>query len=343
MSPARRDAALRAIGAVAALLLAFDALVWLAGEAPRDALARAAVGTWGTAYGAGQVLFKATPLLLAGLAFDVALRAGLFNIGVEGQAALAGLCAGAAGAALPRDCPAPLALTLALGAGAAAGAAWASVAGLMRAYRGAHEVMTTLLLNRLADALVPFLLARGLGADSFRTGDVAPGARLARLGDWLASVRGSAVSLALPLACGLAFAVARWQRTSRLGRQLAWVGGGAGACEAEGVDVRRRLAQAMALSGALAGLTAGATVLGYKGYFEVGLGAGAGFSGIAVALLGRGRPLGLIGAALAFGTLQQAGLVLNGSVPKEVSDILFGVAIVALGAARADGRAGAAG
>jgi simple sugar transport system permease protein len=285
------------------------------------------------------VLFKATPLLLAGLAFDVAYRAGLFNIGVEGQAALAGLCAGAVGAALPRGCPAPVALAVALGAGAAAGAAWASVAGALRAWRGTHEVMSTLLLNRLAEALVPFALARGLGADSFRTADVVPGARLARVGDWLPPLRGSALSVALPLAVALAFAVARWQRRARLGRQLTWVGGGAGAVEAEGIDVRARLAQAMALSGALAGLTAGATVLGYKGYYEVGLGAGAGFSGIAVALLGRGRPLGLVAASLAFGTLQQAGLVLNGTVPKEISDILFGVAIVALGAAGA-ARAG---
>jgi len=95
-----------------------------------------------------------------------------------------------------------------------------------------------------------------------------------------------------------------------------------------GVPVKLRIAQALCLSGAIAGLTSTATVLGYKGYFELGLGAGAGFGGIAVAILGRGHALGLVGAALFFGTLEQGGLAVNAHVPREIMTVLEGVAIV---------------
>ncbi|MDF2697360.1 MAG: Nucleoside transporter, permease protein 1, partial [Labilithrix sp.] len=108
------------------------------------------------------------------------------------------------------------------------------------------------------------------------------------------------------------------------------------AMEAEKVPVRRRLAQALVASGALAGAASLGTVLGYKGYFEEGLGAGAGFGGVAVAMLGRGSFGGLVLASLLFGTLQQGGLALNAHVPKELMDVLQGVVIcvVALADAR---------
>ena len=103
---------------------------------------------------------------------------------------------------------------------------------------------------------------------------------------------------------------------------MRWIGINAAACRAEGIDVPRRLVQAMLLSGAVAGAAMTATVLGYKGYYELGLGAGAGFTGIAVALLGRGHPLGIVLAAVLFGTLQQAGLAVNARVPKEPLHLL---------------------
>src|SRR6185295_10408732 len=109
---------------------------------------------------------------------------------------------------------------------------------------------------------------------------------------------------------------------------MRWIGINAAACRAEGINVPRRLVQAMLLSGAVAGAAMAATVLGYKGYYELGLGAGAGFTGIAVALLGRGHPLGIVLAAVLFGTLEQAGLAINARVPKEAMDVLTACAIV---------------
>lgn len=334
--PAWRDPATwrRAAITVAVVLVAFDALALFAGDAPREALARALSGTWGTAYGIGQVLYKATPLLLTGVGFQVALRAGLFNIGAEGQLLLGSLAAGAVASRLPAATPWPLGVVVALGAAAAAGGGYGLIAGGMKTRFGAHEVITTILLNRIAESLTPFVLQHLPGGSGYRTPDATPSALLPRLDRLLPSLSGSAVSVAAPLALLVCAAVVRWQERSVVGRELGWLGQGADVCRAQGIAVERRLLLAMGLSGSLAALGSAATVLGYKGYFELGLGAGAGFSGIAVAMLGQGRTLGMVAAALLLGTLQQAGLVLNASLPKESMDVLTAVVIVAAAAGR---------
>ncbi len=318
----------RAVRIILLSLLVFDALALFAGDAPFGALVRALGGSWGTPYGAAQVLYKATPLLFTGVAFDVARRAGLFNIGVEGQLGLGSLAAAVVAASLPASCPWPVALPLALAAAAVAGAMWASVAGLLRVRAGASEVISTIVLNRIADALLPFLLAHGAGVEGTRTREAIAGARLPRLDRWFEAAHGSALSAALLLAIGLAVGASFWQRRTRAGREIGWAGEGPSVCEAQGIAVGQRLLLAMALSGAAAGLGASATVLGYKGYHELGLGAGAGFGGIAVALIGRGHPLGMLLAALLLGTLQQAGLVLNATLPREAMDVLTAAVIL---------------
>jgi general nucleoside transport system permease protein len=327
---------------LAAAWLAFCLLVWVYGEAPRQMLATLAGGTWGTAYGAGQVLFKATPLLFTGIAVDLALRAGLFNIGAEGQLAVASLFTAVVGSHLPPGLPAYVAVPVAMAAAAAAGAAWASVPALLRARFGAHEVISTIMMNRIADCAVGLALGYGLAqAGTVRTADVSPSARLPRLESvaGLSAFRGSAASVALVLAVVAAFLAMGWLRRSRVGREIILVGLNPVACASERTPVERRLAQALVLSGAVAGLAAAGTVLGYKGYYEIGLGAGDGFGGIAVALLGRGSAVGLVLAALFFGTLQQGGLAINAHVPMEVMQVLEGVVIAAVALADARVRA----
>jgi simple sugar transport system permease protein len=318
--------------------LALTLLVWVYGEAPRSVVFELLAGTWGMPYGVGQVLYKATPLLLAGVAVDLALRAGLFNIGAEGQLAVAGLAVATVGAHLPRGTPAWAVLPLAVAVALAAGAAWAAVPAVLRTRYGAHEVISTIMMNRIADAVVALGFARGLALPgTVRTPDVVAGARLPRLDALgVASLHGSAVSLALPLALAVAALVAAWLARSRVGRETVLVGLSPAACAAERIPVARRIGGALVLSGAVAGLAALAPVLGYKGYYESGLAAGTGFGGIAVALLGRGHPIGLVLAALLFGTLEQGGLVINGRVPMEVTTVLQGVVIVAV--ALADAR-----
>jgi simple sugar transport system permease protein len=203
----------------------------------------------------------------------------------------------------------------------------------MRAYLGVHEIISTIMLNRIADALATWLMTMGLGESGVRTKSVVRGARITALGEWIGVLRGSAASLAFPFAVLVVFQLHWWLRKSRAGREMVWLAEGAPACEAHGIDVKARRLQAMALSGALAGLAVAGTVLGYKGYYELGLGAGAGFSGIAVAMVGRGGPVQLIVAALLFGTLAQAGLAINARVPRDAMGVIEAVVILLMGAA----------
>ena len=320
--------ALPLVFAVAGMVLVLNLIAFGFGQAPLSTLRRAAEGTWGTPYGIGQVLFKATPLIFTGLAFDVALRAGLFNIGTEGQLAMASLAAGFVGAKLPAGTPWPIALVVTLAVAAAMGAAFAGLPGWMRARLGIHEIISGIMLNRIADVIVPWVLGVAIASATLRTGDVAPGAALSRLERFFPGLKGSAASTAFPIAVAAAYLVHAWLRRSRAGREIRWTGLGPEACRAEGIDVPRRIVQAMVISGALAALVMTGTVLGYKGYYELGLGAGAGFSGIAVAKLARGSPTGIVLAAVLLGTLEQAGFAINARVPKEAMDVLEAIVIV---------------
>ena len=324
--------------ALTGIVLLLDLISIAFGVAPAATLSAAVAGSWGTAYGVGQVLFKATPLIFTGLAFEVAFRAGLFNIGAEGQLALASLAAGWIGARLPAGTPWIVGVPVCLAVGLAVGALVALAPALMRARLGVHEIISTIMCNRIGDGVVPFALVALIGASSLRTADLVPGASIPKLDRAFPALAGSAGSFAFPLAVLAAFAVFAWLDRSRAGREMRWTGQNAEACRAEGIDVPRRLTQALLLSGALAGLALSATVLGYKGYYELGLGAGAGFTGIAVALLGRGTPLGIVLAAVLFGTLQQAGLAINAHVPKEAMDVLTAATIVLVAIANRQSR-----
>jgi simple sugar transport system permease protein len=337
---AERRSAPAALAGLSAGWLVFCLLVWLYGASPSSMAALLFEGTWGTSYGIGQVLFKATPLLFTGIAVDLALRAGLFNIGAEGQLAVASLVAGVVGSRLPEGAPSVVAVPITLAAAMLAGAAWAAVPAILKGRFGAHEVISTIMMNRIADATVGFALAAGLASTGVRTADVVRGARVPRLDAVVKSFHGSAASFALVFALVFAFVATEAYKRTRFGRELGLIGLNPRAMEAEKVPVRRRLEQALIVSGAIAGAASLGTVLGYKGYFEEGLGAGAGFGGLAVALLGRGSAMGLVSAALLFGTLQQGGLVLNAHVPKELMDVLSGVVICAVALGDARGRAG---
>jgi simple sugar transport system permease protein len=225
-----------------------------------------------------------------------------------------------------------LALPVTVALAMAAGALWALGPAVLKTRFGAHEVISTIMMNNVAAGFVGLALGSGglALAGSVRTPDVVPGARVPRLDRWFPDFHGSAVSLAIVLAIITSVFVTRAYRNTVFGREIGLVGKNARAMAAEGVSVPRRLEQVLEVSGALAGAASIGTVLGYKGYFEEGLGAGAGFGGLAVALLGRGTASGLVLSALLFGTLQQGGLALNVHVPKELMDVIASVVIVSV-------------
>lgn len=288
-------------------------------------------------YGLGQTIFKATPLVFTGLSFAIAARAGLFNVGAEGQMIAGAFAMAATGFLLP-GWPAWALLPACLAAGALAGAAWAAPPALLRARLGASEVIDTIAMNWIAVHVFGWLLrlhvaAHAELAESSRTLEVGRGAWLPPLSALVPSFHGSQASAAAGLAVLAALGLAYFLARTRRGFELRAVGLGPDAARAAGIDVARWQAAALLLAGALAGLAGAAPVLGAKHYYEDGLAGGAGFAGIAVASLGRSRPLGIVLAALLLGALAHGGLVVNATVPKEVVEVIEALVIVAVAVA----------
>ena len=317
-----------AVLAIGGGLLLGGLLVSLLGVSPLEFYSVLAKGTVGSAFGWGQVLFRATPLVFTGLSVAFAFQARLFNIGAEGQMLLGGLVLAWVGAwtGLPG---APFGVLLALLAAAAMGGVWGAIPGLLKAKTGSHEVIVTILLNFVAFALVNYLLTRGLALpETVRTAEIQEGARLARLTEWVPVFRGAPVNAALFLACAAAVLLQLWLRLSPHGLSLQLLGEGPGAARYAGLSVGRLTVLAMTGAGALAGLGGASFVLGYKYYFEEGFTGGAGFLGIAVALLARNRPLWVVPSALFFGALSYGGFVVNRLVPRELLDVLQAVILL---------------
>jgi ABC-type uncharacterized transport system permease subunit len=318
---------------VVALLMAAlvgDVLILSFGQSPGAVYKLLLEGTWGNAYGFGQVLYKATTLVFTGLAVGLGLRAGLFNIGAESQLAAGGFTAALVGLLLPPGIPALLCLPIYILAAAFGGGLVGAVPGVLKARFGAHEVIVTIMLNIIVLALLNYLVSAKLHVpDTLHTTELRSGA-LPRMQDVVASFHGSAANATILLALATAAALAWYLFRTRSGFELRAVGLQPHAAEYAGVSVASVTWRALAFSGAIAGLGGLNYVLGYKHYYEEGFAAGAGYLGIAVALVGRSNPLGIVLAALLFATLSQGGLAVNALVPKQMVDVLQAVVILAV-------------
>ncbi len=319
-----------------ALALAVSALVVLAaGQSPVEALHALAIGSFGSWDSVGYTLFYATDMAFAGLAVAIAFKAGLFNIGVEGQAMIGGLGIALACLGLDAALPAILLLPLAIVAGAAFGAAWGAVPGWLQARRGSHVVITTIMFNFIAASLLVYLLVNVLIAP----GQMAPETRrfataLPTLGAFGFPGR-SPVNLALPLVLLAALLVWILVWRTSWGYGLRVVGANPDAASYAGIDQGRRIVVVMAISGALAAGIAVNELLGANQKLILNFTGGAGFTGIAVALMGRNHPLGVLLAALLFGALAQGGAELAfemPDVPRETVLVVQGLVILFTGA-----------
>jgi ABC-type uncharacterized transport system permease subunit len=321
------EALLPPIVAILAAVVVGDLLILSFGQSPGAVYRLLLEGTWGNAYGFGQVLYKATALTCTGLAVALALRAGLFNIGAEGQLAAGGFLAAVVGLALPAGSPAVLAVPLCIVAAAVGGGAVGAVPGALKARFGAHEVIVTIMLNFITLALLNWIVAARLHVpETLHTPAIHAGAVPRLNGPFTGSAANWTIVLALLAAAGVWWYLFRTRR----GYELRAVGLQPDAAEYAGVRVGGVWWRAMAVSGALAGLGGVNFVLGYKGYYEDGFAGGAGFLGIAVALVGRNDPVGVVLAALFFATLSQGGLAINAVVPKQMVEVLQGVVILAV-------------
>lgn len=316
-----------------ALLLALvvgDLLIVSFGQSPATVWRLLLEGTLLNAYGFGQVLYKATTLTFTGLAVAIGLRAGLFNIGAESQLAAGGFVAAMVGLAIPAGLPAIVVLPIYLVAAALGGGAVGAIPGVLKAKFGAHEVITTIMLNFIVLALLSYLISAHLKVpETLHTREIGSGG-LTRLSALYSGFHGSAANLAILLA--LAAAVAAWWFLFRTrgGFELRATGLQPEAAEYGGVRVGSVWGRAMLLSGAIAGLGGLNYVLGYKHYYEEGMAAGAGFLGIAVAIVGRNHPFGVVLAAFLFAIIAQGGFAVNALVPKQLVDVLQAVVIIAV-------------
>ncbi|MGD1066201.1 MAG: ABC transporter permease [Vulcanimicrobiaceae bacterium] len=303
----------------------------LAHVSPIDGFSALFDGAFGTKEEIAETLVQTTNLLFPALGIAVAFRAGMFNIGAEGQLILGGFAAGWLGAQFPA--PAWIAIPMVLIAGALAGGVWGAIPGFLRARFGANEVIATLMLNVIAVLLATYLVTGPLIQAGGGAQETALLPKAAQLGDLLPDSR---LTWAFPLALVVAF-ILRWvlQRTV-FGYELRAAGEAPEAAKRAGIDLGRTALVAMAFSGALAGLGGATIVTGVLHRFNVGLSPGYGFIGIAVALVGNLDPLWICLAALGFGILQSGGIAMQAEadVPKQVVSLVTGLVIIALAGRR---------
>jgi general nucleoside transport system permease protein len=309
-----------------------DVLILLFGQSPGAVYRLLLEGTWGNAYGLGQVLYKATTLTFTGLAFALAARAGLFNIGGESQLAAGGFAAALAGLALPAGTPHALGFVVCLVAAAMGGGLVGWVPGWLKARFGANEVIVTIMLNFIVLALLSYLVSAHLHVpETLHTPAINSGV-VPRLSAVASAFHGSAANFVILVAVAAALLARHFLFNTRPGYELRAVGLQPEAAEYGGVHVGAVWRRAMLLSGAVAGLGGLNYVLGYKGYYEEGFAVGNGFLGIAVALVGNNHPIGIMISALVFATLSQGGLAVNALVPKQMVEVLQAVVIIAVAA-----------
>lgn len=266
-----------------------------------------------------ETLKFATPLIAAGLGVGLAFRAGLFNIGGQGQMLMAAAAAGYV--ATSWQLPFPLHLMVALVAGVVAGALWAGIAGFLKARTGAHEVIVTIMLNHIAIYFLAWMLATQgiLQAPGSSNPKTAPMAESAVFPQLLGPVYRLHLGFLVAL---LAVALTWWLlERSSLGFRFRAVGENPAAAQTAGISVGRMYFTVMLIAGALVGLAGVSQVLGTEtAGFSGGIDAGIGFDAITVALLGRSRPLGILGAGLLFGAFKTGGFTMQASqgVPIEI-------------------------
>ncbi|HEY3258416.1 MAG TPA: ABC transporter permease [Gemmatimonadaceae bacterium] len=311
-------------------LICGDLLIMSYGQSPAGVYRLLLEGTWGNAYGFGQVLYKATTLSFTGLAVSLGIRAGLFNVGAESQLAAGGFLAALVGLALSPAVPGIIAVPICMIAAALGGGIVGAVPGFLRVKFGAHEVIVTIMLNFIVLALLNWIIANHLHVpETLHTPEIHTGV-IPRVDRIIPSFHGSAANLTILVALLTAAAAWFFLFRTRRGYELRAVGLQPDAAEYGGVSVGGVWFRAMTLSGAIAGLGGINYVLGYKHYYEDGFAGGSGFLGIAVALVGRNHPVGVILAALFFATLSQGGLAIHAFVPKQMVEVLQGVVIIAV-------------
>jgi general nucleoside transport system permease protein len=310
-------------------LLVAGIVVALVGQSPSQVMTSLLKGALGNQRGLSYTLYYATTFVFAGLAVAVAFHAGLFNIGGEGQAMIGGLGAGLVALWLGTSLPAWLMLPLMIVFAALFAGIWGAIPGYLQAYRGSHVVITTIMFNFLASSVMVYLLVNTLkpaGEMAPESAEFAASAKMPRVHDvlknfgldWPSSPLNLSILLAA-LACLFVYLLL-WK--TRIGYQIRASGASPGAAEYAGISPQKQIMLSMGIAGALAGMIAINEVAGVHHKLLTDFVAGAGFTGIAVALMGRNHPFGILLSALLFGMISQGGAEVAFEVPGFTKDMI---------------------
>lgn len=316
--------------AVAVALIVGGLVIALTGDDPFAAYKAMFEGAFGGRREIAETIVAATPLILGGLAFAIAARAGMFNIGIEGQLIVGALAAGLV--ATYSFGPRPIGLIIAMLAGVAAGAVWGAIPGLLKALSGAHEVITTIMLNYLALRVASYAVNSAgdylpVNPSLQASNPVRPENKLPILLDGTRLHAGIIVAVVA--------AIVLWWLLFRstYGYKVRTVGISPGAAAYGGIPWKRTIVIAMIISGMLAGLGGASETLGLQGRFY-NVSPGYGFTAIAVGLVGRNHPIGVIAAGLLFGVLRAGATEMQNTagISKEIVQVLQGLVILAVAA-----------
>lgn len=311
-----------------AVALVYGALV-ASGAAPADTAKSLFEGALGSPKAIEGTLKHFVPLLIAGVAVFFALRAGLFNIGVEGQFTVGALVC----AVVALKVPGVIGILLGVSLAAVAGALWAYPAGWIKAMRGGHEVISTIMLNNIAGQVSTALVAgpfKDPAQQGTTTASLEPNRLLPTIG------QDPRISIALIAAVALVIGLWRWLVRTVPGYELQASGSNPKAATLAGIDAKRVTIRAMAISGAIGGLAGALQVVAFEGRFYSGFSSGYGFDALGVALLAGSNPLVLFPSAALFAILAKGSTtiqVMNG-VPKGISFVVLGLLIVIFAAVR---------
>lgn len=319
--------------ALAAALVLGALLLWARGKDPWLTYRLTVERGIGTSYGLTEAAVKMAPLLLVGAGLLVALRGGVWNIGVDGQLLIGAFFSGLITPILLDHVGKAIALPIGMLAGIAGGALWAAGPALLRAWFGLNEIITTLMLNYLAINFTAWLV-KGPAKDSSM---VAPQTRKVAVVDRLPDIPGTDIHIGVLVALAVVLAVVWLYRGSVLGFMLEVMGKNRNAAVYAGYPVRRLTAAALLVSGSLAGLAGANDVLGVQGVFKGNWNPGYGFAAFALVYLARTRPLALIPAAAFLASLTIGGELASrpANVPTSFVQVLEGLILVCLAIAAA--------
>jgi simple sugar transport system permease protein len=320
-------------------VLAGSLLIVAYGEGPIEVYSSILRASVGSADGIGYVLAIATPLIFSALAVAVCFKGGLFNIGVEGQYLVAMVTTAWAEVSLG-FLPGPILIVTALLAAMAGGMVWAAIPGILKVKTGAHEVVTTIMMNGIAISLVAWAINFPLHFDDapegafvdLRTNEFPEQGLIGDIGQYFGVIRGAHLSWLLFLAIAAAIVVWFLIRRTRLGYEARAVGPSPGSARAGGVSIGAVQLKLFLISGALAGLVGMQQILADRGHLPQNYVVALGFTGIAVAFLGQNNPLGIIFAAILWGILArgEVALQIGSEVPREFIIILQGILILSV-------------